>query len=200
MEQIIYLLVGAALTWAFYFVQRKVERRNTVDAIERNQKLLALKQGLAEADTDLDELRRFEGRLIGRAETAARIADDYFSKAEEVARHTEAEDISQAEMDRLAMVSFHRVDARLQTLVVHLRGQLDGEALDTFEQAHASWLDFRGRHADFIAQSYSGGAIRPLIHAVTLESITLSWISELETQLGDEEDDAAGADDPHEQA
>lgn len=187
MEQAIYLIVGAALTWAFYFVQRKVERRKSVDAIERHQKLLALKVGLADADIDLDDLRRFEGDLIGRAETAARIADEYFSKAEDVARQAEAEDIDQAEMDRRALASFHRVDARLQTMVAHLRDQLDGDALDTFEQAHARWLDFRGRYADFIAQSYSGGAIRPLIHAVTLESITWSWITELETQLGHED-------------
>ena len=39
------------------------------------------------------------------------------------------------------------------------------------------------------------GAIQPLIHAVTLESITAGWITEIETQLGegdfDGEEDAA---------
>ena len=51
-----------------------------------------------------------------------------------------------------------------------------------------NWLGsaFRERYARFIAQSYSSGVIRPLIHAVTLESITAAWIAELETQLGDE--------------
>src|SRR5690606_16113842 len=45
MEQFAYLFAGAVLTWAFYFVQRRVEKRPTVEAIDRNQKLLALKQG-----------------------------------------------------------------------------------------------------------------------------------------------------------
>ena len=58
MEQLAYLLAGAALTWAFYFIQRRIERRGTTEAIDRHQKLLALKQGLASAHTSLDELRR----------------------------------------------------------------------------------------------------------------------------------------------
>lgn len=194
MEKLVYLIVGAALTWAFYFVQRRVERRGEVDAIERHQKLLALMRGLETAETDLDELRRFEHRLLGRAETAARIADSYFSKAEEVARHAREEEGGVDAIDHEATQAFRRVDAELGELVAHLRRQLDGEALHTFEQAHARWLDYRERYARFIASSYSGGALRPLIHAVTLESVTLAWISELEMQLGDEDEDGEGED------
>ena len=89
-------------------------------------------------------------------------------------------------MNHQAIVEFQRVDARLDGLVAHLRRQLDGDSLATFEAAHSAWLEFRERYARFIAQSYSSGAIRPLIHAVTLESITAAWIAELETQLGDD--------------
>jgi hypothetical protein len=197
MEQLLYLIAGAALTWAFYFLQRRVERRGTVDAIERNQKLLDLLQDLDGAEVSLDDLQRFEARLIGNAETAVRIADQYFTRAEDIGRQSAAAESSeveldQAALDRQAVESFQRADAHLRELVVHLRAQLDGEALARFEQAHASWLDYREHYAGFIAQCYSGGAIRPLIHAVTLESISWAWISELETQLGDgagDEDD-----------
>jgi uncharacterized protein YecT (DUF1311 family) len=189
MEQVIYLIIGAALTWAFYFIQRRVERRRTVDAIDRHQRLLMLKQGLETAATSLDELRRFENRLIGRAESAARIADTYFSKAEEVARHTAEDDIGQAGMNRDAIASFRRADGELDTLVRYMRRQLDGKGLATFEDAHATWLDYRDRYARFIAETYSGGAIRPLIHAVTLENVTLAWMSELEMQMGDDDDE-----------
>ena len=192
MEQAIYLLVGAALTWGFYFVQRKVERRKTSEAIERHQQLLTLKQGLEGANTSLDELRRFESRLIGKAETAVRIADRYVTQAEEVARHTVVETLSHDDMNQTAIDEFRRVDTRLDGLVAHLRRQLDGDSLATFEGAHQAWLGFRERYARFIAQSYSSGSIRPLIHAVTLESITAAWITELETQLGGEDVDWAG--------
>lgn len=186
MEQITYLLAGAALTWAFYFVQRRVERRGTVDAIERKQKLLDLLQELEGADVSLDDLQRFETRLIGKAETAARIADRYFTRAEHLARQARTDDIDQAGIDRQALESFRRADARVGALVAHLRAQLDGEPLARFERAHAAWLEFRQRYAGFIAECYSGGAIRPLIDAVTLESISWAWVSELEAQLGDE--------------
>ena len=177
MDKFIYLVIGAGLTWLFYFVQRRVERRGAVEAIERNQKLLDLKQGLDTTNTNLDDLRRFEQRLIGKAETAARIADSYFTRAEEVTRH---------DMNHQAIDEFRRADSRLQVVVAHLRSQLDDETLAIFDEAQRSWLDYRGRYARFVSQSYAGGAIRPLIHAVTLESITELWINELETQLADE--------------
>ena len=194
MEQALYLVLGAALTWAFYFVQRRVERRPDMEAIDRHEKLLALKQGLERADVSLDDLRRFEARLIGQAETAARIADRYFTQAEHVARQVAVDDISDAQMQARAVQAFEAADARLRALVAHLRTQLDGEALVTFEHAHATWLELRERYAAFIAASYAGGGIRPLIHAVTLEGITLGWIAELETQLGNGDDDIEGDD------
>ena len=192
MEQALYLVLGAALTWAFYFVQRRVERRPDVEAIDRHEKLLALKQGMERADVSLDDLRQFEARLIGQAETAARIADRYFTQAEHVARQVAVDDISDAQMQERAAQAFEAADARLRALVAHLRAQLDGEALARFEHAHATWLELRERYAAFIAASYAGGGIRPLIHAVTLEGITLGWIAELETQLGNGEDDLEG--------
>ncbi|MGV8942341.1 MAG: lysozyme inhibitor LprI family protein [Lysobacter sp.] len=189
MEQALYLLLGAALAWAFYFVQRRIERRGTVDTIERNQKLLALKQGLEGAGTSLDELRRFEHRLIGKAEAAVRIADRYVSQAEQVARETDEPVLDEAAMNQRAIDSFQRVDDHLSGLVSRLRAALDGTSLAAFDAVHVGWLGYRERYARFIAEVYSGGAIQPLIHAVTLESITAAWITELETQLGDDDDD-----------
>jgi uncharacterized protein YecT (DUF1311 family) len=189
MEKIVYLLIGAAITWGLYFIQRRLERRRTTEVIDRNQKLLNLKQGLEQASTSLEELRQFEGRLIGKAEAAVKIAGRYVSQAGEVARHGEPitanDDIS-----RQAIADFQRVDARLDGVVAHLRRQLDGGNLAAFEQVHLAWLSYRERYARFIAQSYSGGAIQPLIHAVTLESITAAWSAELETQLGDDDAEA----------
>jgi hypothetical protein len=189
MEQALYLLLGAALTWAFYFVQRRIERRDTVDTIERNQKLLTLKQGLEGAGTSLDELRRFERRLIGKAEAAVRIADRYVSQAEQVARESDEPVLDEAAMNRRAIASFQQVDDHLDRLVTRLRAALDGTSLAAFDAVHLGWLSYRERYARFIAEAYSGGAIQPLIHAVTLVSITAAWITELETQLGDGDDD-----------
>ena len=186
MEKIVYLLIGAAITWGLYFIQRRLERRKTTELIERNQKLLNLKQGLEQASTSLDELRQFEHRLIGKAEAAVRIAGRYVSQAGEVARRGDL--VASDDMGAQAIADFQRVDARLDATVAHLHTQLDGDNLAAFEQVHLAWLGFRERYARFIAQSYSGGAIQPLIHAVTLESITAAWIAELETQLGDEEE------------
>lgn len=184
MEQVIYLAVGACVTWAFYFLQRRVERRKATEAIERSQKLLDLKQDMEGSRTSIEELREFESRLIGKAETALQIADGYVSQAEAVAREAFTALRSHDEMNQKAIVEFQSVDARLDALVVHLRQQLDPAGLAAFDRAHLAWLAFRERYAQFIARCYSRGAIQPMIHAVTLESLTAAYIAELETQLG----------------
>ena len=184
LQQFILVMLGALLTWTFYFVQRRIERRKTTEVIERHQKLLALKQGLDGANVSLDDLRRFENRLVGKAETAVKIADGYVTQAETVLRHGAAELLANDEASTEAMDAFRQADARLTRVIEHLSGQLDDEARATFEATQRAFQAFRERYARFIAQSYSGGAIRPLIHAVTLESVTAAWSAELETQLG----------------
>ena len=122
---------------------------------------------------------------------AVKIAGRYVSQAGEVARRSEALLVNDDDVTVQAVADFQRVDARLDAAVAHLRRQLDGDNLAAFEHVHLAWLAFRERYARFIAQSYSGGAIQPLIHAVTLESVTAAWIAELETQLGDDDAEAS---------
>jgi len=193
MEKILYLLVGAAITWGLYFIQRRLERRSTTEVIDRNQKLLSLKQGMEQARTSLDELRQFESRLIGKAEAAVKIAGRYVSQAGDVARQQDPALRPQDDLSAQAVAEVQRLDGQLAGLVLHLRAQLDGINQQAFDDVHASWLQFRERYARFIAQSYSAGAIQPLIHAVTLESITAAWIAELETQLGSDEGELESA-------
>ena len=187
MEKILYLLIGAAITWGLYFIQRRLERRHATEVIERNQKLLNLKQGMEQARTNLEELRQFESRLIGKAEAAVKIAGRYVSQAGDLARQQDGALHAQDELSAQKMEEVHRLEQRLDALVVHLRAQLDEANQAAFDEVHAAWLGFRQGYARFIARSYSAGAIQSLIHAVTLESITAAWIAELETQLGQDE-------------
>ena len=198
MDPVVSLLLGAALTWTWYFVRRRIEQKRTTEAIERSTHLLALKRALDSADLDIEELRQFESRLIGKAETAVRIAGECVAQAESVARQNADDATSQDEMIRQALADVRTTEARLSRLLAHLRAALDDDARAAFEQAHQAWLAYRERYANFVAQSYCAGAIRPLIRAVTLQSATHAWISELETQLGDEDapwTDAAGTPD-----
>lgn len=184
MEQALLVVLGAALTWAFYFVQRHVERRRTTEAIERSQKLLALKQTLEGARTSLGDLHRFESGLVGKAQSAVTIADGIVTRAEEVVERGAVEVLQDDEFTAQARERLLLADARMRRVVARVRSQLDGEEQAAFDRAHAAWLTFRDRHALFIARSYARGPIRALIQAVTLESLTSEWTAELETQLG----------------
>ena len=184
MEQAFLVVLGAALTWAFYFIQRRVERRRTTEAIERSQKLLELKQGLEGARTSLGDLQRFEAGLVGKAQTAVELADDWLARAEEVVERGAVEVLQDDEFTAQARERLLFTDARMRRAVARLRAQLDGDEQAAFDRAHAAWLDFRDRHALFVACSYARGPIRALIQAVTLESLTAAWTAELETQLG----------------
>jgi uncharacterized protein YecT (DUF1311 family) len=189
MEQAILVVLGAALAWAFYFVQRHVERRRTTEAIDRSVKLLALKRTLEGSGTRLSDLQRFESGLVGKAQTAVEIADGHVARAEEVMARGAASALRDDEFTAQARERLLLADARMRRAVARVRGQLDGEGEPAFDRAHAAWLDFRDRHAMFIAQCYARGPIRALIQAVTLESLTAAWTAELETQLGRTHDD-----------
>lgn len=192
MDHLLTLLLGALLTWSFYFVQRRVERRRASEAIVRSTQLLALKQGMDEAHVTLEELQAFEKRLVGQAETAVRIADTMVSRAESITRDNEDATVTHDDMTREAFDTLAQTNARLLRRVAGMRAQLDGDTLAEFDAAHAAWLDYRERYARFIARSYAGGTVQPLIRAVTLDSLTAMWITELDTQLGvvgDFEDD-----------
>lgn len=188
MEQAFLVVLGAALTWAFYFVQRRVEKRRTTEAIERSQKLLALKRDLESAKTTVGDLQRFESGLVGKAQSAVEIADGIVSRAEEVIERGAIEVLQDDEFTTQARERLLFADARMRRMVANVRAQLDGEALAAFDRAQEAWLVFRDRHALFVAQSYARGPIRALIQAVTLESVTAAWTAELETQLGAQPD------------
>lgn len=189
MEQALLVVLGAALTWAFYFIQRRVERRQTSEAIERSQKLLALKQTLDRSGTSLGDLQRFETGLVGKAQTAVELADGHVARAEEVIERGAIEVLQDDEFTAQARERLLFADAHMRRVVARVRGQLDGEGELAFDRAHAAWLAFRDRHAIFIAQCYARGPVRALIQAVTLESLTAAWAAELETQLGTTHDD-----------
>lgn len=184
MEQAFLVVLGAALTWAFYFVKRHVERHRTTEAIERSQKLLALKQTLEGARTTLGDLHRFEVGLVGKAQSAVSIADGIVTRAEEVIERGAVDVLQDDEFTAQARERLLLADARMRRVVASVRAQLDGEEQPAFDRAQDAWLSFRDRHALFIAQSYARGPIRALIQAVTLESLTTAWTAELETQLG----------------
>lgn len=191
MDNVLMLLLGAALTWLFYFVQRRVERRRTHEAIARNAQLLALRQGMAAAKVSFEELAQFERRLIGQAESAVRNADRLVARAEVLSREDAAALRDRAALSADAQATLARTDARLSGQVQAMRAQLDGEPLDAFDAAHAAWLDYRERYARFIAMAYAGGTLAPLMRAVTIDSVTAMWITELDTQLGVVDGDAA---------
>ncbi|TBR11374.1 MAG: DUF1311 domain-containing protein [Lysobacter sp.] len=187
MEQAFLVVLGAALTWAFYFLQRRVERRRTTEVIERSQKLLALKQGLEGTGTSLGDLQRFESGLVGKAQATVELADDYLARAEEVVERGAVEVLQDDEFTAQARERLLFADAKLRRVVAHLREHLDADGQNAFDRSHRAWLAYRDRHALFIAQSYARGPIRSLIRAVTLESLTAAWVAELETQLGNAE-------------
>lgn len=184
MDHLLTLLLGATLTWAFYFIQRRVERRAGSEVIARSAQLLALRQGLVESRTTLDELRAFEKRLIGQAQSAVRTADTMVSRAESFSCDTGDGAVTQDNMTRTAFDALAGTNARLVHQVAVMRAQLDGAPLMAFDAAQEAWLAFREHYARFIAQAYGGEPIQPLIRAVTLDSVTGTWINELDTQLG----------------
>lgn len=183
LERFLFALFGSLLTALWFFVRRRVEQKPVFEQIDKQQRLLDLKQNLDASGATLDDLKILEDSILGKAQSAKTLADAYEDQALEIYAVDNSAHMTQAEMNQHAANSFHRADQRLGELIDSLRELLDTPTRDSFDQSQEAWLNYRQSSAEFQSAQYEGGSIQPLIHASALESATISRIVELEPML-----------------
>jgi len=183
LDRLLFALFGSLLTALWFFVRRRVEQKPVFEQIDKNQRLLDLKQNLDASGATLDDLKILEDSILGKAQSAKTLADAYEDQALEIYAVDSSSHMTQAEMNQHAANSFYRADQRLREMIDSLRELLDTPMRNSFDQSQEAWLNYRQSSAEFQSAQYEGGSIQPLIHASALESATISRIVELEPML-----------------
>jgi len=185
LEKLLYAVLGSLIAALGFFLRRRIEQKPMLEQIDKQQKLLDLKNNLEASGTTLDDLKVLEDTIMGKANSAKTLAAAYQEQAVQIYAADHSEHMTQADMNRHATASFHRAEERLAALVEDLRQHLSGVSLDAFDNSQHAWLRYRETSADFQSSQYDGGSIQPLIKASALESVTISRIVELEPLLVD---------------
>jgi len=183
LEKLLFTVLGVLLASLGYFVRRRLEQKPVMEHIEKNERLLELKHKLESSNVSVEDLSAFEDVLLGRAKAAARISIDYERQAEAIATSLQQDNLTQSDMNQLAVRALHLAEGELDTVIDQISSHLSGPEIETFLHSHNSWLEYRDSYAQFVADKYSGGSIQPLVHASALEAATAARISELKLEL-----------------
>lgn len=182
LEKILLILLGAALSSVAYLLKRRIEKKQTSDALERHQKLLIIRKELNEQKASVEDSQLLESILLKRnakAENAEKMQGELSSLLEK----DNDESLSQFEMNMRADGNVRIAKAKLEQVYNELSYKLENKEKPTLEESQKAWEEYSTRHAEFSASSYEGGSIYPLIYLSALESLVVERTALLKSEL-----------------
>jgi uncharacterized protein YecT (DUF1311 family) len=177
------ILLGALLSAAGFMLKRRIEGRRTIEVVEKTEKLLSLRDKLKAKGTTIEEIGAFEVLLIGRAEGAAKVAIEFQHRAVEEIELGTGQSPTQADLNIRATETAGRANEKLKRLITELETFMDPEELAALREAQSAWENYRQKHVEFCGEQYRCGSIRPMIHGIAFESVTINRIVELESEF-----------------
>jgi uncharacterized protein YecT (DUF1311 family) len=92
---------------------------------------------------------------------------------------------SQADMNDCWGKQYKAADVTLNQVYRQLVALLDEEEKAQLKEVQMAWLKYRDTNCEFVADSYKGGSMRPMAHAICLAEVTGTRTTELRTQIKD---------------
>jgi uncharacterized protein YecT (DUF1311 family) len=176
------LLLGGIGTAVWFFLRRKIEQKPVFENIQKAERLLSLRKDLDNKNVTLEDLKKFENELMGRAVIAEELSISYAHEAQQI-REIDSTHMTQSEMNLVAFQSYQNAEQKLDDLIEQLKSFFSSKQSDHFDKVNEAWRRYLKIHADFEASKFEGGSIQPLIHASSLETATIARIVELESEL-----------------
>lgn len=185
LEKSLLIALGAIGTVAWYFWRRKVEGKAALDHIDKNERLLRLKQSLDTSGLSVADLRSFEQLLFGKVASSQAVADTFARQADSLRSFAQEGDLTQLQMEEASLRTHHLTRADLETTVAELRSLLDEEETELFDKSYAAWESYLDSYSNFVGKRYEGGSIHTLMVLSALEGIMAAQIANLATEIAD---------------
>lgn len=183
LKDVVLLLLGATGTAIWFFWRRKVQQAPEFENIQKAEMLLSLRKELDNTNYTIGDLKSLEDALMGRAEAAKKLSVTYEQEAQQVREIEMNTAMTQAEMNIVADEAYRKALRKLDKTIEEMKVYFSPEKCVRFEKANQAWHTYQQIHADFVSSQYEGGSLKPLIHASTMEAVTIARIVELETEL-----------------
>lgn len=183
LKDIVLLVLGGAGTAVWFFWRRRAEQAPLFENIQKAEKLLSLRKELDTTNYTLVDLKNLEDALMGRAEVAKELSITYEQEAQHVREIEMNTGLTQADMNKAAAEAYRKAEGKLHMVIAEIKEFFSPEECAQFALSNDVWAAYQQSHAAFLASRYKGGSIQPLIHASTLEAVTIARLVELEAEL-----------------
>lgn len=185
LKDVVMLLLGGLGTSVWFFWRRKAEQAPVFENIQKAEKLLSLRKELDNTNYTIEDLKGLEDALMGRAEIAKELSITYEQEAQQIRVIEMNTAMTQLEMNIVSGQAYRRAERKLDEIIQQMKSFYSPEQNAQFDKVNGAWRTYQQLHAEFVASQYKGGSIQPLIHASTLEAVTIARIVELEAELKD---------------
>ena len=178
LSAIVGALTTAAVGTVAYFVKRHIEKsdkeqiENFIDGYERLRNINESSNPPTATSSEIEEIHRLISNIKENSD------DNQTQTIHEGAW-------TQADLNRIGGAEFSEADAQLNLTYTKLMSFQDGSCAEAFVAAFEKWKEYRHEYAIFIAETYSGGSIQPLMYSTTAVEITRQFNQLLNIELAE---------------
>lgn len=181
-EKILLVFLGVVISSIGYFLKRYIEKKKSLETLERHQKLLTIKKELSEQKLTVEDLKLLESALLTKKSKAA-LVEEIQGELPPIFEREEDEFLSQAELNMRASDNVKIAKAQLEKVYNELLFKTEDHERETLEKSQKTWGKYSIAHSKFSASGYEGGTIYPLIYLSTLESLVVDRTALLQSEL-----------------
>lgn len=183
LEKIGFTVLGIILSVSVYFLKRWIESKPEIEALDKQKKLLDINKQLNEQGLTVEDLRKLESILVGKAESIIKHTQDIEKDTQSLTEKDEGEFLSQAELNMRADGNLKIAKAKLEQVINELSFKIDDVEREKLMQSQRAWENYSIEQSEAASISYRGGSIYPLIYLSELESLTVERAARLQAEL-----------------
>jgi uncharacterized protein YecT (DUF1311 family) len=182
-KEILVTLITATLAVTAYFAVRKIERKNSIETIDRQTKLITLHKTLKAEGLSVKDLEMLEQDITNRRRGIQKIEDQVAADVHKARLDGPLPGQSQSEMNYLAAADLRIADAMLEKALAEAEMHCQPDEVEPLHAAQVAWTTFAQAEAAYRSLFCKGGSMYRTVYPSELERLTISRIAELKAHV-----------------
>ncbi|WP_207902794.1 lysozyme inhibitor LprI family protein [Reinekea marinisedimentorum] len=182
-EKIGFVILGALLSWLFYFIKRRVENKPDLEKLDKHKKLLDIHKQMNDQDISIDGLAELELLLTGKAKAINQKNIALQAESAPLLEAGEIENLNQIELNERASRRVEQAKERMQKAIAGIDSRVGDFESQSLMSSQTEWESYSISQAEAAAASYREATIYPLIYLNELESLINERTARLQAEL-----------------
>lgn len=183
LEKVLFILLGVLISGAGYLIKRWIEKSSEFESLDKHKKLLDIHKQMNEQGIDIDSLKAFESRLVGKTVAIQRHTLELQSETTPLIGSLEDEHLTQLELTERANEKLKLARARMQDAIAGIDARVGDAQSQALMKSQTEWEGYCESQARAIASQYEGGSIYGFVYISELESLANERTARLQAEL-----------------